>query len=190
MTGSLSEGFALQLISPVITATVGTLIIGSLAAWITRRAQDRRVNNQLRHQLVTQMTEAASTFHFEAQRYRRASRAIGNEGMELEDIRKWLADQYVKTRVTGEILESRLAGYFTSDRPRLLWHRTMDLCAIRYFALLGLDIDNLREKNAGPEHTNLTVEELMNEQLVLENYRRSLRDSIRAVLEEPFFSAR
>jgi hypothetical protein len=81
MAGSLSEGFTLQLISPIITATVGTLIIGSLAAWITRRAQDRRVNNQLRHQLVTQMTEAASTFHFEAQRYRRASRAIGNEGV-------------------------------------------------------------------------------------------------------------
>jgi hypothetical protein len=41
----------------------------------------------------------------------------------------------------------------------------MDLCAIRYFTLLGLDIDNLRQKNAGSEHTNLTVEELMNEQL-------------------------
>ena len=157
----MSNNFWAQFIlGPLIAALIGTLVIGSAAAWITRIAQDRRTNHQLRHSLVTQMTEAASSFHFEAQRYRRAANGQSDEGADLPELRKKLAEQYVKTRVMGEVLESRLGAYFRSDHPRQLWHETMDLAAVRYFDLIGVLNDRLRALNAGPYHSGLTEEEL------------------------------
>ena|SRR5258708_2037630 len=79
----------LQSVGPLITAVVGTLIIGTFVAWITRRAQERRAGsqlqeeriraqNQLRLQLIGQMTEAASSLYMATQNYRRNGSADGS----------------------------------------------------------------------------------------------------------------
>jgi hypothetical protein len=66
----------------------------------------------------------------------------------------------------------------------------MDLASIMYFDLTGMATDRIRQADAGPEHSGLSAEELKDLHLVIESFRKALRDAVRAVLEEPFFPAR
>ncbi len=161
----------LRSVGPFVTAVVGTLIIGALVARITRKAQERRADNQLKEerihaenqlrlQLIGQMTEAASSLYMATQTYWRKKdvEKVGND--ELARHRKELDEQYRASRIVGEVIERRLEAYFLSDDSRLHWHATMDLLTVRYFQLIGLDSENLRKVNAGEEHTGLSVEQL------------------------------
>ena len=85
----------------------------------------------------------------------------------------------------GEVIERRLEAYFLSDDPKALWHATMDLLTVRYFHLIGLATENLLERNAGEEHTGLSVERLRNQGLVLKIYREKLILGAQAVLQGP-----
>ena len=71
------EKVFLQSVGPLVTAVIGTLIIGTFVARITRKAQERRADNQLqeervraqnqlRLQLIGQMTEAVSSLYIAA----------------------------------------------------------------------------------------------------------------------------
>jgi hypothetical protein len=193
----------LQSVAPVVTAVIGTLLFGSLAAWITRRAQDRRARYELRHQLIGELTAAASALYLHTQHYWRvleqgrdgeanppsATREGEPAGMVAppteSTARKELDEQYLKSRVAGEVLESKLAAYFASEHPRDCWHRTMDLLTVRYFQLINRATEKLRRENAGPEHSGLTSEALKSPKLVLRTYRESLAAAIEAVLQEP-----
>ena len=65
------ERLILAVVGPLLTALVGTLIIGLFVAWVTRRGQQRcadiereedriRAEHALRISLIDQMSEAAS----------------------------------------------------------------------------------------------------------------------------------
>ena len=54
-----------------------------------------------------------------------------------------------------------------SNDPKALWHETMDLLTVRDFHLIGLATENLLKRNAGEEHTGLSVEQLRDMGLVL-----------------------
>ena len=56
---------------------------------------------------------------------------------------------------------------------------------MRYFQLIGLATDGLLQRNSGPEHSGLTVDELETPQVVLDAYRKRLLEATRAVLSEP-----
>jgi hypothetical protein len=193
----------LQSVGPVVTAVIGTLLFGSVAAWIARRAQDRRARYELRQQLIGELTEAASALYLHTQHYWRVLQQ-GREGevnppsgmkqdgpagptpaLTKSTARQELDEQYLKSRVAGQVLESRLSAYFASEHPRDCWHRTMDLLTVRYFQLIDLATERLRRENAGPEHSGLTSEGLKNPKLVLRTYRESLDATIEAVLQEP-----
>ena len=176
------EKLLLQSVGPLVTAVVGTLIIGTFVAWITRKAQERRADNQLREertraeyqlrlQLIGQMTEVASSLYMATQNFwrKRNVERVGSE--ELDQHRKELDQQYRASRVLGEVIERRLEAYFLSSDPKVLWHATMDLLTVRYFHLIGLTTDNLLRANAGAEHTGLSVEQLTDQKLVLQTYR-------------------
>ena len=162
-------------------------------AFITRKAQERRADsqsreertraeNQLRFQLIGQMTETASSLYMATQYFwRKKVENISPD--ELDQRRKELDEQYRASRVLGEVIERQLEAYFLSNEPKVLWHATMDLLTVRYFNLIELMTDTLLEVNAGEEHTGLTVEELRNQRLVLKTYREKLIKSTRAVLE-------
>ena len=193
------EKLLLQSVGPLVTAVVGTLIIGTFVAWITRRAQERRADNQLeeqrmhtqnqlRLQLIDQMTEAASGLYMTTQNFWRKKdvEKIGND--DLAKYREELDQRYQACRVIGEVIERRLEAYFLSDNPKALWHATMDLLTVRYFHLIGLATANLLENNAGEEHTGLTVEQLRDQRLVLKTYREDLMKAARAVLQDPLRS--
>jgi hypothetical protein len=190
------EKLLLQSVGPLVTAVAGTLIIGTFVAWITRKAQERRADNQLREertraeyqlrlQLIGQMTEVASSLYMATQNFwrKRNVERVGSE--ELDQHRKELDQQYRASRVLGEVIERRLEAYFLSSEPKVLWHATMDLLTVRYFHLIGLTTDNLLRANAGAEHTGLSVEQLTDQKLVLQTYREKLITSARAVLNGP-----
>jgi hypothetical protein len=65
----LLEKLLLQSVGPLVTAVVGTLIIGTFVTWITRKVQERRAEYQLRIQLIDQMTETASSLYMTTQNY-------------------------------------------------------------------------------------------------------------------------
>jgi hypothetical protein len=142
-----------------VAAVVGTLIIGTFVAWITRRAQDRRADNQLKEErihaenqlrleLTGQMTEAASSLYMAMQNFwrNRERENVGDD--KLAQLREELDQQYRASRIKGEVLESRLETYFLSSDPKMLWHGTMDLLTVRYFHLIGLDTERLLQDNA------------------------------------------
>jgi hypothetical protein len=190
------EKLLLQSVGPLVTAVIGTLIIGTFVARITRKAQERRADNQLqeervraqnqlRLQLIDQMTEAASSLYIETQNFWRKKdvEKVGSD--ELAQHRKELDQQYRASRVVGEVIERRLEAYFLSNDPKALWHAAMDLLTVRYFHLIGLATDNLLERNAGKEHTGLSVEQLRDQRLVLNTYREKLITGAQAVLQGP-----
>jgi len=190
------EKVLVQAVGPLVTAVVGTLIIGTFVAWITRRAQERRADsqakeeklraeNQIRLQLISQMTEAASGLYITTQSYWRKKDIEKAGSEELAQHRKELDQQYRATRIVGEVIERRLEVYFSSSESKMLWHATMDLLTVRYFHLIGLTTENLLERNAGGEHTGLTVEQLRDQSLILKTYREKLLMGTRAVLQGP-----
>lgn len=192
----LWEKLLLQSVGPLVTAVIGTLIIGTFVARITRKAQERRADNQLqeeqvraqnqlRLQLIGQMTEVASSLYIATQSFWRKKdvEKVGSD--ELAEHRKELDQQYRASRVVGEVIERRLEAYFLSNDPKALWHATMDLLTVRYFHLIGLATDNLLELNAGEEHTGLSVEQLRDQGLVLNTYREKLITGAQAVMQGP-----
>jgi hypothetical protein len=131
------------------------------------------------------MTQIASSIYLETQRYWRAAAREAASEERLAAVRTSLDERYYTARVSGEALETRLRIYFTTTKPRLLWHATMDLLTVRYSQLISLANDALLSANVGPEHSGLTVEQLKNPKLVLDTYRARLLEATRAVLHEP-----
>lgn len=176
-----------------MTAVVGTLIIGTFVARLTRRAQERRADiqvreeraradYQLRLQLIDQMTETASALYMTAQNYWRKKDVEKVAPEELILHRTELDQQYRASRIDGEVLEFRLEAYFLSTEPKKLWHAVMDLLTVRYFHLIGLATDTLRRENAGEEHSGLSVDELKDQGLLLQTYREKLKAAAHAAI--------
>lgn len=103
----------------------------------------------------------------------------------LAALRMSIDECYQFARVAGEAAEMHLRVYFSTDKPRQLWHATMDLLSVRYFQVIGLATDALLRDNSGSEHSGLTVDHLGNPKLLLHTISRSILETTRAVLNEP-----
>jgi hypothetical protein len=105
--------------------TIGASTIGALAgitgawlgSWINQKAQDRRAYDDLRHELVEQMTATAAAFYLQAQMYWRTLDGMLGGYTDLSEARNALDTQYSKSRVEGATLEARLTAYYRSDAP-------------------------------------------------------------------------
>jgi hypothetical protein len=100
------EQLVLNVVGPLVTVLLGTLLVGFLANWLTRRAQDRREDRELRERLIAQVTEAPTALYLATQRYWRAQQKFPDD--QLGEQRKALDDQYHQSRVDGQVLEGRL----------------------------------------------------------------------------------
>ena len=189
MNDELFEKILVAVVGPLTAAIVGTLIIGLFVAWITRRAQDRRARYELRRQLISEMTEAASALLYVIDHYRKVKEGALGEEVQLADIVPILHGQYRKTRTVGTVLEARLRAYFDSDYARHHWHAAIDLLEIRYYHVLGRLTERKRHLNAGASHTGLTAEHLEDLKLIDKAYTERLNDAIQAVLTEPMSQA-
>lgn len=191
---SFWEQLILESVGPLVAAVVGTLIIGTFVNWITRKAQERRADNQvrderiraqnqLRLQLIGEMTETASTLYIATQNFWRKKDVEGIGADELAKHRGKLDEEYRASRVRGEVIERRLEAYFSSTDVKALWHAAMDLLTVRYFYLIGLGTEKLLKANAGEMHTGLSVEQLIDQEKVLKAYHEKLNAAAQAVLQ-------
>ena len=171
----------LQAIGPMITVLFGTWAI----ARITARTRRRREEQQLRHDLIVEMAETASSLYLAAQRYSRVRDSDNLDADQLQALRTWLDERYRECRGRGKALLTRLEVIFGPGPVRSHWGATIDLLTARYFQLTDPNkIVNFRG-NAGEERSDLTVEALKNPKLVLGHYRQHLSEAVAAVRTEP-----
>jgi hypothetical protein len=193
---------------PLVTVLVGGLIVWGITSKVqekrdtkaTERAEKRADaetaretlarDDALRHELVTQMTESASSFYLLMQHYgrvREAAKQTFNDAdpqKALQGVREKLDAQYLASRATGDATENRLLGYFESEKPRNEWHRVQDLLTVRYFQLIDKATDALYDVNEGERHTGLSVEELRNPRTILTKYRAAIKAAVDLVFTE------
>jgi hypothetical protein len=187
---SFGQQFVLNAVGPLTTAVIGAAIIGGIAQWVTRRAQDRRAENDLRDALISGMTMTAGSLYMANANFFRIdplapSRAAAREKLD---------EQYASARVSGTVLEQRLRAYFdrgrTSEtdttRPAVIWHSTIDLLTVLYYKAIGSDTDELYRDNSkdynAKFHSGLSTDELRDKGQVLKAYEERLAQATHSVL--------
>ncbi|MFD0275317.1 hypothetical protein ACFVHB_15625 [Kitasatospora sp. NPDC127111] len=178
-----------QLVLVIAGPAVSVVIGGVLAAWITRRAQDRRQGHNLRLELIVQMTDAASTLYRQTRQYELVKEQ--HEGRsrsarkEQRDARSELEESYKDVRVRAKTIEAQLEAYFQSDTPQLLWHSTIDLLTVRYLQLSDRATESKYWHYVGPQHSGLSYDELHDAKVIRHAYRKKLAEANDAVLRRP-----
>ena len=67
--GSFWDKVIIAAVGPLVGAIVGGLIVGGIVSAIADHLQQRRLDGQLREQLIVEMTQAAEALYFQTQRY-------------------------------------------------------------------------------------------------------------------------
>ncbi|MBV8454454.1 MAG: hypothetical protein JOZ29_19595 [Deltaproteobacteria bacterium] len=180
----------------VVSAIEGVVAVGFLgfaAEVVTRRAQRRREENQVKLELVNQMTEAANALYLATQRHWRAVRHNPAANEPTASSRVAVEEQYQKTRTVGFVIEKRLEILFENQEARKNWHAAMDLLTITHYQVIGKEGRAnllLLKQNAGGQHSMLTYEILKEINLdpprrrkrLLDAYRERLDNALNAVL--------
>jgi hypothetical protein len=154
------QQFSLDLISPV----VGTAIIGGMAAWITRKYQDRRLDRQFRMGLVSRLTNIAYTIHTDLSFYERWARH-SMPTPEERDIRRQAVDEkFIAERIKLGALQAEIDAYFGENNdPGKRLHYLTDLIMLRYAVILDVPQSQLMElvKHLGrPGHSGYSYDQL------------------------------
>lgn len=187
---------------PLVTVLVGGLIVWAATRKIEQKREDRLREREesrqdaqasrelrarddaLRHELVTMMTDCASTLYLATQHVERLKEDLGADPdrslrqAEYEEHRRALDQQYLKSRAAGQALEYRLGGYFTSDEPSRLWHGVQDLLTVRYFQVTDRATPALLGRSAGEGHSGLTEDELRQPGLVKAAYHATMHKAV------------
>lgn len=164
--------------APLVTAVFGLLLAGLVINLLTRALQDRRTANQLKYDLLGQITEVASTlFHYAG---------------ELDELRKELLARHATGRTQTDVLEARLAAYFEEPRVAIAWHAVRDCLTVRVYNAIGGPEKLLREviteNSTGWEsryHTGLAESELTDSYKVWKAYDCHLKTTTKLVLACP-----
>jgi hypothetical protein len=154
------QQFSLDLISPI----VGTAIIGTTAALITRKYQDRRLDRQFRMDLVSRLTDIAYTIHTDLSFYERWVRH-SMPAPEVRDIRREAVDEkFIGERIKLNALQAEIDTYFGEHNdPGERLHRLTDLIMLRYAIILDLPQSQLMELvgHVGkPDHSGYSYDQL------------------------------
>jgi hypothetical protein len=193
---------ALNAVSPLVTAIFGLLLAGVVVNLLTRALQDRRTSNELKYDLLSQITEVASTLFHHAGLYHRARADARNssEGAghivrsheELDDLRKELLAQHAAGRTRTDILEARLGAYFDEPHVTIAWHAVRDCLTVRVYTAIGGPENLLSEvsrENAkgweGRFHTGLSVTELADPYKVWKAYDCHLKTTTKLIFACP-----
>jgi len=197
-----SESFlfeaGINAIGPLIAAIFGLLGVN----FISRAYQERREANNLKHQLIDDMTKTASILYHQIGMYSRARydlRAEAQHGcpsspddQELRELRKRLLDLYPESRAAAEVIEARLVSYFEDPRIAASWHAVRDCLTVRYHEVIGGSAerwDGIRRQNAmgweGGFHSGLSDSDLSNRSKVYQAYECHLKNSAALVFASP-----
>jgi hypothetical protein len=194
------QQFSLDLISPV----VGTAIIGSMAAVITRRYQDRRLDWQFRMGLVSRLTDIVYTIHTELSFYERWVRHSRPTPEERDTRRQAVDESFIAERIKLSALQAEIDAYFGKHNgPGSRLHRLTDLIMLRYAIILevpesqlmelvnhlgepdhsGYSHDQLRDLLKSPRPTDTTIWRPTEE--IEAAFTLALRDALSSLLEAP-----
>jgi hypothetical protein len=192
---------ALNATPPLVTAVFGLLVVGLAVNYLTRVLQDRRNASQLKYDLVSQMTEIASTILHYAGMYREARMApdstesrdgIGQPNQDLAELRSKLHELYAAGRAQTDKLEALLGAYFDEPRIAVAWHAVRDCLAVRYQFAVGGREEYLREVSLQSSkgwdrryHTGLSAAELADRLKVWKAYDCHLKTATKLVLACP-----
>ena len=136
------QQFSLDLISPL----VGTALIGSMAAIITRRYQDRRLDRQFRMDLVSRLTDIAYSIHTELSFYERWVRHSKPTSENRDKRRQAVDEKFMAERVKLGALQTEIDAYFGKGNiPGKRLHRLTDLTMLRYALILDVPNSQLME---------------------------------------------
>jgi len=193
----IPEELLIQSAGPVVTAVVGTLVIGLLAQRITRRTQTRREELALRQQLVSELVEVAGSaavalrlFERVTQDYKSGERSPDERLTKACDTIE--ADHY-GSRVRGWVLERRLAIYFGRreiNGRSSPWHRTLDTLHLLFLIETGRlfsceeNVSNMLEdiECKSPEEDVEAVLKKVSSEIVRRKYNEFLERTIHLVL--------
>ncbi len=193
---------ALNAVAPLVTAVFGLLLAGLVINLLTRALQDRRTANQLKYDLLGQITEVASTLFHYAGLYHRARAEAANptvgagnivkSNKELDEVRKELLARHATGRTQTDVLEARLAAYFEEPRVAIAWHAVRDCLTVRVYNAIGGPEKLLREvvtENStgweGRYHTGLAESELTDSYKVWKAYDCHLKTTTKLILACP-----
>jgi hypothetical protein len=193
----LWEQFLLQLVSPV----VGTALIGSLAAVLARRYQDRRLDRQIRMDLVSRVSEVVCAIHTMLSFYERWVRHSRPAPDDHEARRAEVDRDFIGQRSKLNVLQTETDAYFgQASVPGILLHQLADLTMLRYAIILGLprsQVTEMIDHLGRPGHSGFSVEELeafMNTPkpsgtqvwlptaAIEESFTKALHDTVHAIL--------
>jgi hypothetical protein len=204
MVLSASESLVRQLLvaatGPVVTAILGSLIVGLFAQWLTRRVQDHRDESTIRRQLVSDLTEIAGASSLELHAFhRRKDKVAGKRwGLrsrrQLASAREALERQHFDSRVRGWVLERRLEiHYGERSMASREWHKTLDALHLAYLRLMGVDVDSDVEEEM-LEHMDLRGGAIGSApkdiERLLEASESGLKEATGRVLEDPMLMRR
>lgn len=154
------QQFTLDLVSPV----VGTALIGSIAAGITKKYQDRRLDRQFRIGLVTRLTDIAYKIHTDLSFYERWVRHSVPAPEELNTRRQIVDEKFIAERIKLGALQAEIDAYFGEDNePGIRLHRLTDLIMLRYAIILDVPWSQLMElvEHLGkPGHSGYSCDQL------------------------------
>lgn len=207
----LAERLLVAVVGPLVSAVLGTGVIGFLLWKIAERAQLRRVEaeavragteralererarndleNELRHELLDPLLTTAAQLYLATQHYWRVDRDPDCSPKDRQEARRALDAQYLASRVSAAVLEAKLQAMFCTEDPARIWHAVDDLLAVRYMQLTGADTDGLYRVNArghgGRPHSGLDVEQLRDPAALLAAYHREMDQLVPSVLSTP-----
>jgi hypothetical protein len=154
------QQFSLDLISPV----VGTALIGTIAALITRKYQDRRLDRQFRMDLVSRLTNIAYKIHTDLSFYERWVRHSKPTPEEQDTRRQIVDEKFIAERIKLNALQAEIDAYFGKNSdPGQRLHRMTDLIMLRYAIILDVPQSQLIEiaKHLGkPGHSGYSYDQL------------------------------
>ena len=199
MALSPSESLLRQLLvaatGPVVTAILGSLIVGLFAQWLARRVQDNRDESTTRRQLVSDLTEIAGASSLELDAFRRRKVDVAGERWRPRSRRQpasapeALHRQHFDSRVRGWVLERRLEIHYGEGSPAWReWHKTLDALHLAYLRLVEEDIDSDLE-DLMLEHIGLRGASIgyapRDVERLLEASQSGLKEATVRVLEDP-----
>jgi hypothetical protein len=182
------DRLTVAVVGPLVTAVIGTGLIGLIIVKVTNDTQRKRTEADLRRELLAKVMSAAGTLYYATQSFWRTERTNPESSKAVADSRKELDRRYLETRVQARLLEGELQALLGKELATK-WHKVDDLLTVRYMKLTGNDSERLYRANSrhdDQEHSGLTVEQLKNVDTLIAAYHEALQDVAGAVMTAPF----
>jgi hypothetical protein len=178
----------LQLVGPVAAAVMGTLIIGGAAQLITTHAQRRSEDRKFRESLVGRISETAYSMHYRLEHFARWARHRNPPAYLRARAEAELELVFLNDRVALGALQNEIDVYFGPGGPGQALHRLADLVMVRFMQVTDAPESQqleLQASVAGPGHTNLSIGQLSDVDLVRSNIADALAHTLDEVMRCP-----